>query len=151
MYERRSGTAGTGNYFKHANESFKSITMAEPFTSIRHPFAVDLGRGRLAEEENYAEHVEQMMIQVLFTAPGERVNRPDFGCGIRRLVFAPNSEVSATLAQVTIYQALTNWLGSAIDVNDVKAQAIEERLEIKIAYTLKARGERRYLNLEVTR
>jgi Bacteriophage baseplate protein W len=105
----------------------------------------------LAEEENYAEHVEQMMIQVLFTAPGERVNRPDFGCGIRRLVFAPNSEVSATLAQVTIYQALTNWLGSAIDVNDVKAQAIEERLEIKIAYTLKARGERRYLNLEVTR
>jgi phage baseplate assembly protein W len=151
LYERRSGTAGTGNYFKHANESFKSITMAEPFTSIRHPFAVDLGRGRLAEEENYAEHVEQMMIQVLFTAPGERVNRPDFGCGIRRLVFAPNSEVSATLAQVTIYQALTNWLGSAIDVNDVKAQAIEERLEIKIAYTLKARGERRYLNLEVTR
>jgi Bacteriophage baseplate protein W len=125
--------------------------MAAPFTSIRHPFAVDLGRGRLAEEENYAEHIEQMMIQVLFTGPGERVNRPDFGCGIKRLVFAPNSEVSASLAQVTIYQALTNWLGSAIDVNDVKAQAIEERLEITIAYTLKARAERRYLNLEVTR
>jgi phage baseplate assembly protein W len=105
----------------------------------------------LAEEENYAEHVEQMMIQLLFTAPGERVNRPDFGCGIKRLVFAPNSEVSASLAQVTIFQALNKWLGSAIDVTNVKAQAIEERLEISIAYTLKARGERRYLNLEVTR
>jgi phage baseplate assembly protein W len=125
--------------------------MSAPFTSIRHPFAVDLGRGRIAEEENYAKHVEQMMFQVLFTAPGERVNRPDFGCGVKRLVFAPNSEVSASLAQVTIFQALTRWLGTAITVNDVKALAIEERLEIKIAYTLKARGERRYLNLEVTR
>jgi phage baseplate assembly protein W len=125
--------------------------MSAPFTSIRHPFAVDIGRGRIAEEENYAKHVEQMIFQVLFTAPGERVNRPDFGCGVKRLVFAPNSEVSASLAQVTIFQALTRWLGTAITVNDVKALAIEERLEIKIAYMLKARGERRYLNLEVTR
>lgn len=125
--------------------------MSAPFTSIRHPFAVDLGRGRIAEEENYAQHVEQMMFQVLFTAPGERIDRPDFGCGVKRLVFAPNSEVSASLAQVTIFQALTRWLGTAITVNDVKALAIEERLEIKIAYTLKARGERRYLNLEVSR
>jgi phage baseplate assembly protein W len=125
--------------------------MSAAFTSIRHPFAVDLGRGRIAEEENYAKHVEQMMFQVLFTAPGERIDRPDFGCGVKRLVFAPNSEVSASLAQVTIFQALTRWLGTAITVNDVKALAIEERLEIKIAYTLKARGERRYLNLEVTR
>jgi len=125
--------------------------MSIPFTSIKHPFAVDLGRGRIAEEENYAKHIEQMMFQVLFTAPGERINRPDFGCGVKRLVFAPNSEVSASLAQVTIFQALTRWLGTAITVNDVKALAIEERLEISIAYTLKARGERRYLNLEVTR
>lgn len=125
--------------------------MTTPFTSIKHPLAVDLGRGRLAEEENYAKHVEQMMFQVLFTAPGERVDRPDFGCGVKRLVFAPNSEVSAALAQVTIFQALTRWLGTAITVNDVKALAIDSRMEIKIAYTLKARGERRYLNLEVTR
>ena len=125
--------------------------MAEPFTSIKHPSAVDLGRGRLAEEENYAAHIEQMMFQVLFTAPGERINRPDFGCGIKRLVFAPNSEVSASIAQVTIFEALTKWLGTAITVNDVKAAALDERLEIKIAYTLKVRGERRFLNLEVTR
>jgi phage baseplate assembly protein W len=125
--------------------------MTTPFTSIKHSLAIDLGRGRLAEEEDYAEHVRQMMLQVLFTAPGERIDRPDFGCGIKRLVFAPNSQVSAALAQVTIFQALTRWLGTAITVNDVKALAIEERLEISIAYTLKARGERRYLNLEVTR
>lgn len=151
MPERSASASGIGHHFEYANKSEKPITMAAPFTSIRHPFAVDLGRGRLAEEEDYAAHIEQMMFQVLFTAPGERVNRPDFGCGIKRLVFAPNSEVSAALAQVTIFQALNKWLGSAIDVNDVKAQAIEERLEISITYTLKARSERRYLNLEVTR
>lgn len=124
--------------------------MAESFVGIKHPFAVDPRNGRIAEEDDYAAHVEQMMRQILFTAPGERVNRPDFGCGIRRLVFAPNSEVSAALAQVTIFQSLTTWLGSAIEINDVKAHSIEERLEISIVYTLKARGERRYLNLEVT-
>lgn len=125
--------------------------MSTPFTSIKHPFAVDIGRGRLAEEENYAAHVEQMMLQILFTAPGERINRPDFGCGVKRLVFAPNSEVTATLAQVTIFEALTRWLGSAIDVNEVEVQAIDSRMEIQIVYTLRARGERRYLNLQVTR
>lgn len=125
--------------------------MVTPFTSLRYPFAIDAARGRLAEEEDYAEHVEQLMKQVLFTAPGERINRPDFGCGIKRLVFAPNSVVTAALAQVAIYQSLTKWLGAAIDVNDVKAAALDERLEITIAYTLRARQERRYLNLEVAR
>lgn len=124
--------------------------MSAPFTSILYPFAVDAGRGRLAEEEDYAQHIDQLVKQVLFTAPGERINRPDFGCGVKRLVFAPNNVVSASLAQVTIFESLTTWLGDAITVNDVKAQAIEERLEITIVYTLKARQERRYLNLEVT-
>jgi hypothetical protein len=123
--------------------------MTTPFTSIRYPFAIDPGVGRLAEETRYAEHIEQLIKQVLFTAPGERINSPDFGCGIRRQVFAPNDPVTAALAQVTIYQALKRWLGDAIDIQDVKAVAINERLEIKIAYLLKARQERRYLNLEL--
>ena len=124
--------------------------MSTPFTSIKHPFIVDLGRGRLAEEEQYVQHIEQMMLQVLFTAPGERIDRPDFGCGIKRLVFAPNSEVTAALAQVTIMQALTQWLGTAIIVSNVEVKAIDSRMEIRIVYTLKARGERRFLNVEVT-
>jgi uncharacterized protein len=124
--------------------------MPTPFPSIKYPFAIDSSRGRLAEEEDYAAHVEQLIKQVLFTAPGERINRPDFGCGVKRLIFAPNSEITASLAQVTIFQALTKWLGSAITVNDVKVASIDSRMEIRIAYTLKARLERRYLNLEVT-
>jgi phage baseplate assembly protein W len=124
--------------------------MKAPITTIRYPFAIDTGLGRLAEEADYAAHVEQLIMQVLFTNPGERINRPDFGCGLRRMVFAPNSEVTASLTQVIVYQALETWLGSLIEVSEVTVKAIEEVLEVHIAYILKARQERRYLNLEVT-
>jgi phage baseplate assembly protein W len=123
--------------------------MAEPFTSIRYPLAVDESLGRLAVEDDYATHVEQMIKQVLFTNPGERINRPDFGCGLRRMVFAPNSDVSANMAQVSVFQALDKWLGTLIAVSQVEVQALEEVLEVKIAYVLKARQQQRYLNLEV--
>ena len=65
------------------------------------------------------------------------------------MVFAPNSESSASLAQVTIYQALEKWLGSLIKVDQVEVNAVEEVLAIKIGYLLKAKQERRYLNIEV--
>jgi uncharacterized protein len=124
--------------------------MKAPFTSIQHPVGVDGPLGRLAEETDYGKHVDQLIRQVLFTSPGERVNRPDFGCGVRRMIFAPNSEISASLAQVTIFESLKRWLDPVITVNDVKATALNEVLQIQIVYVLKARQERRYLNLEVT-
>ena len=124
--------------------------MKPPFTSIRYPIGIDAPLGRLAQETDYAKHVDQLIRQVLFTSPGERVNRPDFGCGIKRLVFAPNSEVSANLARVTIFESLRRWLDPVITVNDVKVKALNEVLQIQIVYVLKARQERRYLNLEVT-
>lgn len=124
--------------------------MKKPITSIYYPFAIDAGLGRLAQETDYAAHVEQLIKQVLFTSPGERINRPDFGCGLRRMVFAPNSDVTASLTRITVFQALETWLGSVIRVDDVNVKAEDEVLEVHIAYLLKARQERRYLNLEVT-
>lgn len=124
--------------------------MADPIRSIRFPFAVDGGLGRLAEEDDYAAHVEQLVRQVLLTNPGERVNRPDFGCGIRRMVFAPNSEATASLTEVTIRQALDRWLAPVLEVDGIEVRADEERLVVRIAYFLKARREKRYLNVEVT-
>jgi len=122
----------------------------DDFTSIAHPIAIDPALGRLAAETDYARHVDQLIRQVLFTSPGERLNRPDFGCGIKRLVFAPNSDVAASLAQVTVFEALKRWLGSVISVTDLKVTSRDETLQIKIVYTLLASQERRYLNLEVT-
>jgi len=116
---------------------------------IRFPFDIDAGLGRLAEETDYPAYVEQLMMQVLLTSPGERVNRPDFGCGLRQMVFAPNSNVTASLTQVTVTRALNDWLGDLIRVDKVEVQAVEEKLEVSIAYTLKVKGEHRYLNLEV--
>lgn len=124
--------------------------MKESFTSIRYPIAVDGAMGRLQEETDYSKHVDQLIRQVLFTSPGERINRPDFGCGVKRMIFAPNSEISASLAQVSIFEALRRWLAPVIDVNDVKVKARDEVMEIRIVYLVKARQERRYLNLEVT-
>jgi uncharacterized protein len=118
--------------------------------SIRYPFAIDKGFGKLAEETDFDRHVVQMIKQVLFTNPGERINRPDFGCGIRRMVFAPNSDVSANLSQIIINQSLEKWMGTVIELNDVQVNNIEERLEIKIVYLLRATQQRRYLNLDVT-
>jgi phage baseplate assembly protein W len=118
--------------------------------SIKYPFAIDRGLGKLREENGYNDHVVQMMKQVLFTNPGERIDRPDFGCGLQRMVFEPNSEISAGMLNITIVQSLERWLGDVISVIDVKVKAIEEKLEVGIVYLVKARQERRFLNLEVT-
>ena len=123
--------------------------MNDPMDAVRWPYAIDAS-GRLAQEPTYAAHVEQLVRQVLLTAPGERAHRPDFGCGLPRMVFAPNSEASAQLLQVMVVQSLDRWLGTVLRVDDVKVSSINELLQVRIIYYLKARGERRYLNLEVT-
>lgn len=123
--------------------------MKEPH-HLLYPVAVDAGRGRLAREGDYDQYIRQLILQVLFTAPGERINRPTFGAGLKRLVFAPNSPATASLAQTTVYQALQNWLGGLIRTDDVKAEADNEKLNITITYTVLARGEQRFLNVEVT-
>lgn len=126
------------------------MAVSTTINAIRHPLAIDSGLGELSRERAYGRHVDQMIKQVLFTAPGERVNRPDFGCGLLRMVFAPNSEASAALLKVQIRQSLDRWLGSLIRVDDVVTKADQEALRVTVVYMLKARQERRYLNLEVT-
>ena len=121
-----------------------------PFTSLRHPLSVDPARGRIAQEQDYAAHVEQLVMQVLLTAPGERINRPGFGCGVKRMVFGPASEAMATLAQSAIYQALTTWLPDAIAPTAVTVRADGATLLINVGYVVKAVGQTRYLNLQVT-
>lgn len=124
--------------------------MATPITSIRFPFAIDARQGRLAQEYDYERYIQQLIRQVLFTAQGERINRPDFGAGVRRLVFVPNSPATASLAQTLIFQALSTWLGNLIRTDDVQVESDNERLNIMVVYTILARRERRFLNLEVT-
>ena len=123
--------------------------MKEVFHSIRFPITIDRGLGKVADEDRYAAHVDQLIRQVLLTNPGERINRPDFGCGLRRMVFAPNNPSAASLLKVTILQALDRWLGTLIKVEQTEVDAVGVVLTVKLRYLLLARQERRYLNLEV--
>lgn len=124
--------------------------MPVPFEGFYYPVAVDASLGRLRKETDYAAYVVQLIKQVLLTAPGERVNRPDFGAGLRRLVFAPSSQETATLLQATVFQSLDRWLGNLIKVDRVDASFEDGRLDVVVAYTLKARGDQEVINLEVT-
>ena len=123
--------------------------MAEILHALRYPFAIDAGGGRAAEESDYDTYVRQLIRQVLLTAPGERINRPDFGAGVRRMVFAPNSPATATLAQTYVYQALTRWLATVIKVEEVKVAAVESTMLIDVRYLVIQRGETRILRGEV--
>lgn len=124
--------------------------MSEQLHAIKYPFAIDAGGGRAAEESDYEDYIRQLIRQVLMTAPGERINRPDFGAGIRRMVFAPNNPATASLTQTLIYQALSRWLSSVIKVEEVSVSAEEEKLLITIHYMVIQRGTSRVLNEEVT-
>jgi phage baseplate assembly protein W len=84
------------------------------------------------------------------TTPGERINRLDFGAGLKRLLFAPNSPATASLAQTIVLQALTTSLGRLIRVDDITAETKDERLDIGIVYTVLAKRQQRFLNVEVT-
>src|SRR5205085_10277534 len=96
------------------------------------PFRVD-GRGRAAETAE-DDHIRDMIFQVLFTNPGERVNRPDFGCGIKALLFMPNSNALAAATRVLVKAALQKWLENEIQVEQVEVRTEESRLTVLVAY-----------------
>jgi len=95
------------------------------------PYQID-ARGQTAEAGR--EHTRHLIEQVLFTAPGERVNRPDFGGGVLALVFAPNSDVLASAAQVAVQGALQQWLGDRIQVEAVTVESDEGTLRVTVRY-----------------
>lgn len=109
--------------------------------NVDHPFHVD-GEGRTARTDD-ADHVRDMVEQVLFTSPGERVMRPDFGTGLGRLVFEPNSTELASALQFTLQASLHTWLGDVVDVAAVEVASTESTLDISVSYTIRRTGEDR--------
>jgi phage baseplate assembly protein W len=103
----------------------------------------------LKREPNPDAYIEQLIRQVILTAPGERIHRPDFGGGLQRQVFALNSFATAVIAEPIVYQALDRWLGGLIRVEKVEATAQDATMLVAITYVVLQRGVRRYLNLEV--
>lgn len=106
---------------------------------FHYPFYFDTRR-QAADE---ADHVRDMIEQYLFTSPGERVNRPDFGSGLMQYVFNPNSVELAAALQFTLQAGLQHWLGDIIELEDVLVEPDDGRLAITIGYTIRRTNERR--------
>jgi phage baseplate assembly protein W len=103
--------------------------------NIDFPFHFD-GRGRTAITDN-ENHVRDMIEQLLFTNPGERVNRPDFGSGLLQMVFAPNSPELAAALQFTIQASLQRWLGDVIELQGLEVTNEDASLRILIQYVIR--------------
>ena len=102
--------------------------------NIDFPYQFD-HRGRTAET-GYEDHIRDMIEQVLFTSPGERVNRPTFGSGLLQLLFAPNSDELAGTTQFLVQSALQEWLGDLIQVESVLAESEESTLRVTVEYII---------------
>jgi phage baseplate assembly protein W len=115
--------------------------------AIRHDYAfplrVDAGSQQFARA-SYPAHVDQLIRQLLLTSPGERVCLPEFGCGLRRLVFAPQSDALVATVRIQVQQALTRWLADQVHLEQVDvlagadpANGLDEgTLLVTISYTL---------------
>lgn len=99
-------------------------------------------RGRTAAAAD-ADHVRDMIEQLLFTNPGERANRPDYGSGLLQMVFAPTSPEIAAALRFTVQAALDRWLGDVIEVGTLSVISDDATLTVDLAYTVRASGETR--------
>ena len=99
------------------------------------PYQFD-GRGRTRDDDE-ATWIRGLIEQVLFTAPGERVMRPDFGSGLRGLVFAPNSPELAATTQFLVQGALQQWLSGLISVQAIEVAAVESTLTVSVSYKIR--------------
>ena len=113
--------------------------------NIGFPWQLDY-RGRTAIVDD-DRHIRHLIEQVLFTAPGERVNRPDFGSGLQRLVFAPLSTELATATRVVVQGSLQQWLGEIIDVEAVDVTADEASVTVTVQYKVRRTQERRLVEV----
>jgi len=108
---------------------------------IDYPFPLNV-RGRTADTDQ-EDHIRDLIEQVLFTSPGERVNRPDFGSGLMQFVFAPNSDELATATQFLVQGALQQWLGELIQVETAQVESEEATLRVTVQYMIRRNQERR--------
>jgi len=107
--------------------------------NIAFPLHFD-SRGHTAARGDDA-HIRDMIELLLFTSPGERVNRPDFGTGLLQLVFAPNSPELAAALQFMIQAAIDRWLGDLIEVRALDVTSDEGRVTVDLSYAVRRTGD----------
>jgi len=116
--------------------------------NIDFPFRFD-SRGHSASTDE-SDHIRDMLEQVIFTSPGERVNRPDFGSGLLQLIFAPNSPELAATVQFTLHAAIQRWLGDVIQIQDLAVTAVDSTLTLDLKYVIRRTNEEQTVALTRT-
>lgn len=107
--------------------------------NIDFPFHLD--RWGYTASTDYANHIRDLIEQLLFTNPGERVNRPDFGSGLLSLIFSPNSPELATAIQAIAAAAIEHWLSDLIDLQMLDAKSEDASLHIVVQYVVRSTGD----------
>ncbi len=102
---------------------------------IAYPFRI--ANDGLVASASQQDHIEQLIEELLFTTPGERVNRPDFGTPIEQMVFRSGGDELATAAQFMIQGALQQWLGEIIQVQAVQVATNDSTLTVTIQYLIR--------------
>ena len=126
------------------------VLLQDEAVFLDYPYGI--GTDGSARRTTDADHLRDLIVQVLLTNPGERVNLPEFGVGIQRLVFAPNSDSLRASTQFLVTTNLRRWLGDKIDVERVDVTSFpgeEETVTIEIVFVEKRTRERRSLQLQV--
>jgi phage baseplate assembly protein W len=120
---------------RYAIERDRDTNTSHRHMNVDFPYHFD-SRGRTAEID-YDAHIRELIEQVLFTSPGERVNRPDFGSGLLRLVFAPNSSELAATTQYLVQGSLQQYLGDLIQVDAVDVTSEDSTLRVSVRYLVR--------------
>ncbi|MCG8420091.1 MAG: GPW/gp25 family protein [Proteobacteria bacterium] len=80
--------------------------------------------------------VRAMLEQILFTEPGERVNRPTFGVGVLGALFEPNSPFLQTRIRIALEENVYDHLGLRVSVDDIGVEQDQAEIHIRIAFTI---------------
>ncbi|MFW2542780.1 GPW/gp25 family protein [Primorskyibacter sp. 2E107] len=113
------------------------------------PMGVDRSLGALRTVTDAETQIKSLLMQLLMTDPGERVMRPEFGTGIRGMVFEPLRQASSALVKAAIYGAVQAHLGDVVKLQQVKVEVVESTLIVEISYAITLAPEPQFLNLEV--
>jgi phage baseplate assembly protein W len=113
--------------------------------NINFPLQMD-GHGRTATADADT-HIRQMIEEVLFTSPGERVNRPNFGSGLLQLVFAPGSEELVAATQFLVQGALQQWMGDLILIDSVQVQSEDSAIRVTVRYVVRRNQQSKVVEL----
>jgi phage baseplate assembly protein W len=106
--------------------------------------------GRTVAPVDLPAHVRDELLQLLLTNPGERLFLPEFGGGVRKLVFEPADDVLAGVTKARLTQAINTWLGHRVTLEDVKVDHSDARLDVEIQYRVAGTQDTRVLNFQRT-